>query len=101
MKNYKKTDKDERAIFIENVSYKFGYNLIAFVLLFDVMYRGLVFKEAAWDLLGIIIISGLVMTLYQYKQKILDKNWIKIVAISSLISFIVALLISFMIKVLY
>jgi hypothetical protein len=99
MKNYKKNDKDERAIFIENVSFKFGYNLITFVLLFDVVCRGLIFNDAAWDLLGIIIISGLVMTLYQYKQKILDKNWIKTVAISSLIAFIVALLIALIIKV--
>lgn len=97
MKNYKKTNRDERAIFIENVSYKFGYNLITFALLLDVIYRGLILNEAAWDLLGIIIISGLVMTLYQYKQKILDKNWIKTVVISSLIAFIVALLISFII----
>ena len=97
MKNYKKTNRDERAIFIENVSYKFGYNLITFALLLDVIYRGLILNEAAWDLLGIIIISGLVMILYQYKQKILDKNWIKTVVISSLIAFIVALLISFII----
>lgn len=98
MKNNKITNKDERAIFIENVSYKFGYNLITFALFFDVIYRGLILNEAAWDLLGIIIISGLVMTLYQYKQKILDNNWIKTVVISSLIAFIVALLISFIIK---
>lgn len=98
MKNYKRNDKDERAIFIENVSYKFGYNLITFVLLFDVIYRGLIYKEAAWDLLGIIIISGLVMTLYQYKQKILDKSWIKNIAISTLVTFIVTLLVVFILK---
>jgi hypothetical protein len=63
-----------------------------------VIYRALVLDEAAWDLLGIIIISGLVMTLYQYKQKILEKNWLKTVVISSLVSFVVALAVAFMIK---
>ncbi len=94
-----KTVKDERATFIENVSCKFGYNLITYTLLIDVIYRALVLDEAAWDLLGIIIISGLVMTLYQYKQKILEKNWLKTVVISSLVSFVVALAVAFMIKI--
>ncbi len=100
MKNNKITAKDERATFIENISFRYGYNFISFVLLFDVIYRGLRFNEAAWDLLGIIIVSGLVMTLYQYKQKILNKNWIKTVAITFLMAFIAALLIAFIIKAL-
>lgn len=94
-----KTVKDERATFIENVSCKFGYNLITYTLLIDVIYRALVLDEAAWDLLGIIIISGLVMTLYQYKQKILEKNWLKTVVISSMVSFVIALAVAFMIKI--
>lgn len=61
--------KDERTTFIENISYKFGYNFIAYTLLIDVVYRALRFNEASWDLLAIVIISGLVMTVYQYKKK--------------------------------
>ena len=53
----KMIEKDERATFIENVSYKLGYNLVAYALLLDVMYRGLRFNEAPWDLLVIIIES--------------------------------------------
>lgn len=70
--------KDERTTFIENISYKFGYNFIAFTLLLDVVYRGLRFNEAPWDLLAIVIISGLVMTVYQYRKKILGKTWLKL-----------------------
>lgn len=35
----KMVSKDERTTYIENVSYKFGYNFIAFALLIDIMYR--------------------------------------------------------------
>ena len=100
MKNNNKTTKDERATFVENVSSRFGYNLITFTLLFDIIYRGLVLNEAAWDLLGIILFSGLVMTFYQYKHKIFEKKWIKTVAISSLVAFTVAFLTLFIIKAL-
>lgn len=94
----KMVEKDERTTFIENASYKFGYNFIAFAILFDVMYRGMRFSEAPWDLLFIVIISGFVMTVYQYKQKILVKSWVRTVALTSVIAFILAFLLAFIIK---
>lgn len=90
--------KDERTIFIENISYKFGYNFITFTLLLDVVYRGLRFNEAPWDLLAIVIISGLVMTVYQYRKKILEKTWLKTVAITFVVTFIIAFLFAFVVK---
>lgn len=90
--------KDERTTFIENISYKFGYNFIAFTLLLDVVYRGLRFNEAPWDLLAIVIISGLVMTVYQYRKKILGKTWLKTVAITFVVTFIIAFIIAFVVK---
>lgn len=90
--------KDERTTFIENISYKFGYNFIAFTLLLDVVYRALRFNEAPWDLLVIVIISGLVMTVYQYRKKILGKTWIKTVAITFVATFIIAFIFAFVIK---
>lgn len=68
MKN-KMVEKDERTTFIETVSYKLGYKFIAFALLVDASYRQRKFNEEPWDLFIIIIISGLVMAIYQYKQK--------------------------------
>lgn len=94
----KMVKKDEREVFIENVSYKFGYNFVTFALLLDVVYRGLRFNEAPWDLLAIIIISGVVMTVYQYKQKILGKSWIRNVALTFVITFIFAFLLTFIVK---
>lgn len=90
--------KDERTNFIENISYKFGYNFIAFTVLLDVVYRGLRFNEAPWDLLAIVIISGLVMTVYQYRKKILGKAWLKTVAITFMVTFIIAFIFAFVVK---
>lgn len=92
--NNKIVEKDERTAFIENISYSYGYKFLSFALLLDIMYRSLVFNEAPWDLLAIIIISGFVMTVYQYKQKILGMRWMKTIVITSVIAIIVAILVA-------
>lgn len=94
----KMVEKDERTTFIENLSYKFGYLFIAFALLLDVAYRSLILNEASWDLLGIIIISGFVMSIYQYRQKILGKTWLKTIVLTMGIALVFAVILALIIK---
>ena len=75
-------------LLLKMLATKFGYKFLAFALLLDVMYRSFRFNEAPWDLLAIIIISGFVMTIYQYKQKILGKSWIKTIALTIVIALV-------------
>ena len=94
----KMVERDERTTFVENYSYSFGYKFITYALLLDVIYRSIKFNEAAWDLLGLVIVSGLVMTIYQYKQKILVKSWLKTICAISVITAIIAFIIAVIIK---
>ncbi|NRZ96762.1 hypothetical protein [Clostridium tetanomorphum] len=94
MKN-KMVEKDERTTFIETVSYKLGYKFIAFALLVDASYRQRKFNEEPWDLFIIIIISGLVMAIYQYKQKILGIAWIKNIVLTLVIACVCIFLLVF------
>lgn len=71
-------EKDERTIAVEHASYSMGYKIAMYALLIDTMVRSLILKEASWDLLGIVILCGLVTTIYQLNFKILSKNWIKV-----------------------
>lgn len=64
-------ESDERTVAVENASYKWAYAFLIFALLIDVIYRGLVRDEAAWDLLALVIVGGAVSTLYQVRQKAL------------------------------
>lgn len=84
-------EKDERTKFIENISYKYGYIFITFALLIDVAYRSFKLNEAPWDLLGIVIISGFVISIYQYKQTILGKTWLKTFILTLIIAFVIAI----------
>lgn len=88
----KMVEKDERTTFIENISYKFGYLFITFALLLDVAYRSLKHNQASWDLLAIIIISGVVMSIYQYRQKILGKTLMRTFIYTFAVAFIIAII---------
>jgi hypothetical protein len=82
-------EKDERTMSVENQSYRIGYLILDFGILIDIMYRAFMFNDSAWDLFGIIFIGGLITTIYQYKGKILTKNWVKSTVLISILSAIV------------
>lgn len=90
--------KDERTISVENKSYKYGCYIFNFGLLLDIIYRSIRLNEASWDLFGLIFLSGLVMTSYQYKEKIFSENWGKkyllLIALTAITAVIVAIIIN-------
>jgi hypothetical protein len=92
---FKKIEKDERTTFIENQSYKYGCSIFNFGLLIDIMYRAIRFNETSWDLYGLIFLSGFVMTVYQYKQKIFTKKWINNFLYLILFSAVIGIVIAF------
>lgn len=93
----KKAEKDERTIFIENQSYRYGYIVLNFGILIDIIYRSFRLNEASWDLFGLIFLSGLVTTVYQYNRKIFTKNWIRSILLLIIITAISAVIITLLI----
>jgi hypothetical protein len=89
--NNKEVQKDERTTIVETASYALAYKFIGFALLFDVAYRAYAKGESSWDLLAIIIISGLLTTAYQLRNKILNKGWVNTfiltIALAGLVAF--------------
>ncbi len=83
-------ERDERTESIENASYALGYKVLSFAILLDVMYRSLRFGEAAWDLMGIVILSGAVLAAYQHKHAILGKRWLRMSVLAAAIALVVA-----------
>lgn len=72
---------DERAVTLENASYRWGFHVFGYCLLFDMIFRGLVLQEAAWDLMAIIGLAGGVSFAYQIHHKILHPQWVRRVCI--------------------
>ena len=88
--------RDERTVAVENASYKWSFIFLIFTLFIDVIYRGLIRQEAAWDLLALVIVGSAIGTVYQVRQKALPYNrawpFIFILSLGSIIGAIVVLI---------
>jgi hypothetical protein len=84
--------RDERTIAVENASYRWGYLLLAFGILVAVAYRSLLRDESNFDLLALVILSGLVTTVYQGAYQVLSRRWLLIVLTPVLLAGLVAAL---------
>jgi len=88
--------RDERTITIENASYRWAYHLLSLGLLVSVIYRGFIRQESSWDLLALVILGGLVTTLYQGIHGVLSRRWVLVAVTTALISGAIALAIAFL-----
>lgn len=83
-------DRDERTLAVENASYRWGYLVLAFGLLGAVAYRSWLFQESAWDLLGLVVGGGLVITCYQWSHQTLSRRWVWVTGVAMLLAAVLA-----------
>jgi hypothetical protein len=82
--------RDERTTVIENTSYRWAYLFLSFGLLLIVAYRSFVHQESSWDLLGLVVLGGLVSTAYQALHRVLNRQWVVITLVTILAAGLVA-----------
>ena len=82
--------RDERSVAIENASYHWGYLFLAFGILVIVAYRSLLREERNFDLLALVILSGLLIALYQGMQRVLSRRWVLVVLATVLLAALIA-----------
>ncbi len=85
-------DKDERALAVEKSSYTLAYKVMAFALCADVIFRSIVLKSESWDLLGIVILGGVVATIYQLRYKTAT-HWVRATLASVFLAIVLAVVI--------
>lgn len=87
-------ERDERTVAVEQASYSSAYIFMAFALLIDVAYRSFILKQSSFDLLAIVVLSGLIATAYQARHNILNKSLIRILIFAVSISIFVGVMLS-------
>jgi hypothetical protein len=90
--------RDERTITIEHSSYRWGYFVITYGLLLIIAFRAFIYKESNWDLMALVILSGLITTAYQGLHKILSRRWIYLFSVTLLIAAVIAVVVGFLLK---
>jgi hypothetical protein len=90
--------RDERTVAIENAGYRWGYLTLSFGILAAVMYRGFVLGQQSWDLLGLVMLGGIVGIGYQVAHNIVTRRWVLSIGITMGIAAIVAAMVAALIK---
>jgi hypothetical protein len=85
---------DERTIDVETASYRWAYLVLSFGLLIMVAYRSFVHHESSWDMLGLVVLGGLVSTAYQAFHGALSRQWAIACLLTVLASAVVGALIA-------
>jgi hypothetical protein len=74
-----------------------AYNFLVFALLFDIMYRAMVWHEGAWDLYALLLASGGFSLVYAIRHKvlILNRNNVMAMSLLALLAAVVAAVVAF------
>ena len=83
--------RDERTITVENASYRWGYLLLSFGLLVIVGYRSFIWRQSSWDLLALVVLAGVLTTMYQWTRGILSRHWVILTVLGVVTAAVVAL----------
>lgn len=94
-------ERDERTVAVENASYRWSYLTLSFGLLVLCAARSVVRHEAAWDLFGLLIIGGVVKTVYQANHRVLTPRWARLTLTTMGAALVLAIVIVIMIRLLH
>ena len=85
--------RDEREVGVDQAADRLSYLVLSFGLLAIVAYRSFVDREASWDLLGLVLLSGLIGTVYRARQRAVSPRWAAVVAGTVAVALVVATII--------
>ena len=90
MNTHHSVKADERTLAVAHAANTWGLNFIVFGLLIDIMYRAVVFDEAAWDLFALLGVSSAISIVYLARRKVLGQvlGW-KVAIIGAVVALVV------------
>jgi hypothetical protein len=83
--------RDERELQVDLAADRLTATVMGFALLAIAAYRGLVENVASWELLGVVILGGVVGLGYRLAKGVVTRGWMAYVGLSAGIAAIVAI----------
>ena len=87
--------RDEREVTVDQAADRLSYLALSFGLLAIVAYRSFVDREASWDLLGLVLLGGLIGTVYRAWQRAVSRRWAVVLAGTVAVALVVAAIMAF------
>ena len=82
--------RDEREQGIDHAADRLAYLVCSLVLVAIAAYRSFVDGAASWDLLGLVVLGGLVGTLYRLARRAVSREWMVVAAGTAAVALVVA-----------
>jgi hypothetical protein len=86
--------RDERESAIDRAADRLAYLAISYGLLLVVAYRSLVERQASWELLGLVLLGGLVGTVYRLRHRVMTRTSALVAGLTLAIALAVAAIIA-------
>lgn len=70
------TTRDERQAHLDQAADRFAYLAISYAALGLVIYRSVVDRAAAWDLMALVIAGGVAGAAYRLRAGVVTRSWL-------------------------
>ena len=87
--------RDERETSVDQAADRLSYLVLSFGLLAIVAYRSVVAREASWDLLGLVVLGGLVGSAYRMRRRAVSRRWTLVLAGTVATALVIAAIVAF------
>ncbi len=87
--------RDEREMSVDHAADRLSYLVLSFGLLAIVAYRSFEGGEAPWDLLGLVVLGGLVGGAYRVRQRSVSRRWTLLLGLTVAIAIVMAAIVAF------
>ena len=87
--------RDEREAAVDHAADRLAYLVVSYGLLGIAAFRGLVEHTAAWDLLGLVIVGGVVGAAYRLSRHVFFGRWAAWLVVTVVVAAVLAGAIAF------
>jgi hypothetical protein len=82
--------RDERELSVDQAADRLSYLALSYGLLAIVAYRSFAGGEAPWDLLGLVVVGGLVGTAYRIQKRAVSRRWALVLGLTAAVALALA-----------
>jgi hypothetical protein len=82
--------RDEREVNVDQAADRLSYLVLSFGLLAIVAYRSFAHGEAPWDLLGLVVLGGLVGSAYRIRRRAISGRWALLLGVTAAVALALA-----------
>ena len=82
--------RDERELRVDQAADRLSYLVLSFGLLAIVAYRSFARGEAPWDLLGLVVLGGLVGSAYRIRRRAVSGRWALVLGLTAAVALALA-----------